>query len=470
MLLLSQSRSTLFCLINLIAEVSAIDSRVTGDRRNICAWVRSVVVKWPLCALQVLLEPQEGLMGSVVCARITAASRWNVTGDIVSVVFQPPGAPPIRCAPDTPNGAAATPAGEVHPKQHSPPNSRPSPRHAPLDTSLESSSSDAAAVSSSTASGAEDSSSSSARQYFASGNNGGAARSQGDKVLNGSRGGLVSYNGSLLESGEAEPWPSCNGSGVDAVQSTECGCTADSCQQEAVTSNSSAGSMDEHCHSDWQSKESTPQSSADASSISERSCLSETQDATEHGSAGPPDSNISAGMACSAYVSPTGQTQHASSAGQMNSSTDATKHASRADIPATADASRAAFSGSIPPVAAVKKPEKKRISTSGKGGTKSFASSRASPDVQDAVMKQAGQSPPVPRRSSGAGEPSALPSKSKSAGGHNGVGSLTGSVQCNGSTAAGAWSSHAVDVLLCTGILLGLSGVLISGVLLLLSS
>ena len=430
-----------------------------------------MVVKWPLCALQVLLEPQEGLMGSVVCARVTAASRWNVTGEIVSVVFQPPGAPPIRCAPDTPNGAAATPAGEVHPKQHSPPKSRPVPRHAPLDTSLESSSSDAAAVSSSTSSGAEDSSSSSARQYFASGDNGGAARSQGDKVLNGSRGGLVSYNGGLLESGEAEPRPLCNSSGVDAVQSTECGCTADSCcQQEAVTVNSSAGSMDEHCHSDWQPKESTPQSSAEASSISEGSRLSETQDATKHGSAEPPDSNISAGMAFSADVSTTGQTQHASSAGQMSSSTDATEHASRADTPATADASRAAFSGSIPPVAAVKKPEKKRISTSGKGGTKSFASNHASTDVQDAVMKQAGQSPPVPRRSSGAAEPSALPSKSKSAGGHNGVGSLTGSVQCNGSTAAGAWSSQAVDVLLCAGILLGLSGVLISGVLLLLSS
>ena len=50
--------------------------------------------------MQVLLDRQEGLMGSVVEAAITASSRWNVTGKVVSLVYQPPGAPTLQLQPE----------------------------------------------------------------------------------------------------------------------------------------------------------------------------------------------------------------------------------------------------------------------------------------------------------------------------------------------------------------------------------
>ena len=40
------------------------------------------------CGEQVLLPPAEGLLGSVVLARIVAASRWSVSGEVVPVVQQ----------------------------------------------------------------------------------------------------------------------------------------------------------------------------------------------------------------------------------------------------------------------------------------------------------------------------------------------------------------------------------------------
>jgi hypothetical protein len=59
-------------------------------------------------AAQVLLEPHDGLMGSVVEAAITSASRWNVTGAVVSVVFRPLGMPPVHMeAPPEPSEAAS---------------------------------------------------------------------------------------------------------------------------------------------------------------------------------------------------------------------------------------------------------------------------------------------------------------------------------------------------------------------------
>ena len=36
-----------------------------------------------------LLPPEEGLLGSVVQARITAAGRWSVTGEVVPAVMPP---------------------------------------------------------------------------------------------------------------------------------------------------------------------------------------------------------------------------------------------------------------------------------------------------------------------------------------------------------------------------------------------
>ena len=47
-----------------------------------------------------LLDRREELMGSVVEAAITASSRWNVTGKVVSVVYQPPGAATLHLQPE----------------------------------------------------------------------------------------------------------------------------------------------------------------------------------------------------------------------------------------------------------------------------------------------------------------------------------------------------------------------------------
>lgn len=55
--------------------------------------------------MQVLLEPQEGLMGCLVEARIVAASRWSLSGAVTAVVFAPPGAAPVALAPDLARGA-----------------------------------------------------------------------------------------------------------------------------------------------------------------------------------------------------------------------------------------------------------------------------------------------------------------------------------------------------------------------------
>lgn len=60
-------------------------------------------------------------MGAVVNVRVTAASRWNVTGDVVSVIYQPPGSPPIRCTPALHPSITGGIQGEVHPLLHSPP-------------------------------------------------------------------------------------------------------------------------------------------------------------------------------------------------------------------------------------------------------------------------------------------------------------------------------------------------------------
>lgn len=76
---------------------------------------------WPV---QVLLPPGEGLLGSVVRARITSASRWSVVGEVL-----PEAGAAASAAPQLPLGArqTASPAGEggelpasAAPQWHSP--------------------------------------------------------------------------------------------------------------------------------------------------------------------------------------------------------------------------------------------------------------------------------------------------------------------------------------------------------------
>ncbi|EIE26794.1 hypothetical protein COCSUDRAFT_35241 [Coccomyxa subellipsoidea C-169] len=61
-------------LVGSLQRVCVVE--LAADGRHLVGHTKSYI--------QVLLEPQEGLMGSVVTVRVTAASRWNVTGDIVS--------------------------------------------------------------------------------------------------------------------------------------------------------------------------------------------------------------------------------------------------------------------------------------------------------------------------------------------------------------------------------------------------
>ena len=54
---------------------------------------------------QVLLPPQEFLLGSVVKAKITSASRWSVKGEVTQWIFNPHGRPSPAATPVTSNGA-----------------------------------------------------------------------------------------------------------------------------------------------------------------------------------------------------------------------------------------------------------------------------------------------------------------------------------------------------------------------------
>ncbi len=378
-------------------------------------------------------------MGSVVTVRVTAASRWNVTGDIVSVVFQPPGAPPVRCTPDIPNGAA-TSAGEVHPRQHREPQSRSSPSRAPQ--SQRSGSSEAASVRSN-GEAASEASSQTRNDRFADGTTGAAAGNGDEGRVNCIRG------GSLTENNKAESGASSCGREDDAVQSAGCGCAADSCcQREPVATDDSAGGKFGHSHSSCHSA---------GSDRSDMSRHKEPRDALQHGSARPLASNsngsVNAPAASSSDANATGQRQHASSAGHMKNRPSAVDPARGLQSPATAHATKAATH--VPPHAAATSPEKQLSGALRKGGGHSVASSIA--DTKQSVL--------APRRSSEALKVCAVPSKGKVM---TEQGSLQGtSLQCNGSS---AWSGQAVDVLLSAGILLGLTGVLISGMLMLLSS
>ncbi|BDA40551.1 probable threonylcarbamoyladenosine tRNA methylthiotransferase at N-terminal half [Coccomyxa sp. Obi] len=413
---------------------------------------------------QVLLEPQEGLMGSVVTVRITAAARWNITGDVVAVQYQPPGAPPLQCAPDTPLGAASA-HGEVHPQQHSQPPSGVKPQE-----STASSERTCIGAARSGAPCAE-----SRKQCIGSslqdrGDGLGSAKADGwDRGS--ATGPLGVCVDQLPSSSEAQYRASSNSSPGSHDNASGSGCAADNCcQHDLPEARSSAGQIRDQMHSNNECIESSTWDNAGFSSsdASEATQQKESSFGTNHEAAEPQScGGVNADSTCSKHSSESYQERQASFQG--NDSASVAELASGHKPPGTV--LQTAAPRSTLPLEDLRKPEELQPGSSAKEGCNMPASTSAADLLRGHMpsAKLSGKMEPVsPRSRSEAPTYEALPSKSEFVRGHDGK--MAASSRRAGLSVAGAWSSQAVDMVLSAGIVLGLTGVLISGIMMLVSS
>ena len=359
-------------------------------------------------------------MGSVVTVRITTAARWNVTGNVVAVQYQPPGAPPLRCAPDTTLGAASA-HGEVHPQL-------PSGVHPPKPTvSSEGKCSNAASNGAPCAELRQGS--------FGSSSQGGGAghgSAEADCWGRGSVIGPLAHQ--LPSSSEAQYRDSGTCSSGSHVNASGNGCAADTCcQHDLPEVASSGGQLREHFHSSNPCIESSDSADFSSSNASEG-----TQQKESYSAEAAEPHSVNADSTCSKHSSESYQERQASI--QENNSDSVTEIASRQKLPGTEPPTVARHT--LPLLEKPGEPEELQPGASAKERCYMPASTSI-PDVLEDKQSEA-------KRGQG--------------------GRLEASLERAGMSLAGAWSCQAGDVLLSAGVVLVLTGVLISGMIMLVSS
>lgn len=412
---------------------------------------------------QVLLEPQEGLMGSVVIVGILAAERWNVRGVVVAVVYQPPGAPHLQIAPDTPF-AKASAHGEVHPLVYR--NRETGDCMAPLTAPSGGTCGNASNAATTTAPSAESRKGSIGSSFGGTGDGHGGVEADGWGT-EAATGSCADQLPSRFEAQYGGPSKSLPASHDNASGS---GCGADNCcQHDLPGAGSNAGRFHGQMHSSQNHVESTGLSIVDCSSsnASEDTQQCKLDTATHHEPAESKScGDTNADINCSNHSSEIYHERQASP--QEEDSASVAEVASWHKPPATV--LNTAARRSLPPLEDLRKPEELQpgasakehycmpASTSAPHGPKGKRLSAKLPDKMEPASRSRNQAPTV----------EALPSKSEIDRGHGGR--LAASLQRAGISLAGSCSSQAVDMLLSAGIVLGLTGVLISGIMMLVSS
>lgn len=429
---------------------------ITTNRNKHCPFVA-----------QVLLEPQEGLMGSVVIVAIMAAARWNVSGGVVAVVYQPPGAPPIQSS-DTPLEDASA-HGEVHPLVY---------RHrtigvdspAPFTAPSEGTCSNASNATTTVAPSAESRKGSIGSSFGGTGDAHGSveADSWGRGAATGS---LDVSTDQVPGKSEAQCSDSSNFLPGSHDSASANGCAADNCcQHDLPGAGSSGGQLHEQVRSNHGYVEARGLVIVDCSSsdASEDTQQCEGGFAARYEVAGTkPRGDVNADNTCSNHSSESYQERQASQQKKDNASV--AEVASRHKPPGTV--LQAAALHLISSLEHLRKPEELQPPVRMKQSCSMPASSSAA-DLFKGKKSSARLSdemePAPPQSRSKAPKDEAVLSKRENAKGNGGR--LAASLQHAGMSVAGAWSSQAVDMLLSAGIVMGLTGVLISGIMMLVSS